>query len=32
MRKFTPAEINYEIHDIELFAIMDSLKHQRHYL
>jgi hypothetical protein len=31
-RKFTPAEINYEIHDKELLAIVDSFKHWRRYL
>jgi len=30
-RKFTPAEINYEIHDKELLAIVDAFKHWRHY-
>jgi len=30
-RKFQPAEINYEIHDKELLAIVDSFKHWRHY-
>jgi len=28
-RKFSPAEINYEIHDKELLAIVDSFKHWR---
>jgi len=28
-RKFTSAEINYEIHDKELLAIVDSFKHWR---
>jgi len=31
-RKFTPPEINYEIHDKELLAIVDSFKHWRRYL
>jgi len=31
-RKFTPAEINYEIHDKELLVIVDSFKHWRRYL
>jgi len=31
-RKFTPAEINYEIHDKECLAIVDSFKHWRRYL
>ena len=26
-RKFTSAEINYEIHDKELLAVVDSFKH-----
>jgi len=30
-RKFTPAEINYEIHDKELLAIVDAFKHWRRY-
>jgi len=30
-RKFQPAEINYEIHDKELLAIVDSFKHWRRY-
>ena len=30
-RKFQPAEINYEIHDKELLAIVDAFKHWRHY-
>jgi hypothetical protein len=30
-RKFTPAEINYEIHDKELLAIVNSFKHWRRY-
>jgi hypothetical protein len=31
-RKFSPAEINYEIHDKELLAIVDSFKTWRRYL
>jgi hypothetical protein len=31
-RKFTPARINYEIHDKELLAIVDSFKVWRRYL
>jgi hypothetical protein len=31
-RKFSPAEINYEIHDKELLAVVDSFKHWRRYL
>jgi len=31
-RKFTSAEINYEIHDKELLAIVESFKHWRRYL
>jgi len=30
-RKFSPVEINYEIHDKELLAIVDSFKHWRRY-
>jgi len=30
-RKFQPAEINYEIHDKELMAIVDAFKHWRRY-
>jgi len=30
-RKFTPAEINYEIHDKKLLAIVDTFKHWRRY-
>jgi len=30
-RKFQPAEINYEIHDKELLAIVDAFKHRRRY-
>ena len=29
--KFPPAEINYEIHDKKLLAIMDAFKHWRRY-
>jgi len=29
--KFQPAEINYEIHDKELLAVVDTFKHWRHY-
>jgi transposase InsO family protein len=31
-RKFTPAEINYEIHDKELLAVVDAFKYWRRYL
>jgi hypothetical protein len=31
-RKFTIAEINYEIHDKELLAIVDSFQEWRHFL
>jgi hypothetical protein len=31
-RKFTVAEINYEIHDKELLAIVDSFQEWRHFL
>jgi hypothetical protein len=31
-RKFTFAEINYEIHDKELLAIVDSFQEWRHFL
>ena len=31
-RKFTAAEINYEIHDKELLAIIDSFQEWRHFL
>jgi hypothetical protein len=31
-RKFTPAEINYEIHDKELLAVVDAFKRWRRYL
>jgi hypothetical protein len=31
-RKFSPAEINYEIHDKELLAIVDCFKAWRRYL
>ena len=30
-RKFSPVEINYEIHDKELLAIVDAFKHWRRY-
>jgi len=30
-RKFPPAEINYEIHDKELLAVVDAFKHWRRY-
>jgi len=30
-RKFQPAEINYEIHDKQLLAIVDAFKHWRSY-
>jgi len=30
-RKFQPMEINYEIHDKELLAIVDTFKHWRCY-
>jgi hypothetical protein len=30
-RKFQPAEINYEIHDKKLLAIVDAFKHWRWY-
>ena len=30
-RKFQPAEINYDIHDKELLAIVDAFKHWRRY-
>ena len=30
-RKFSPAEINYEIHDKELLAIVEGFKHWRRY-
>jgi len=30
-RKFQPAEINYEIHDKELLAVVDTFKHWRQY-
>jgi hypothetical protein len=29
-RKFTPAELNYDIYDKEMLAIVDSLEHYRH--
>ena len=31
-RKMTPAECNYDIHDCEMLAIVESMKHWRHYL
>ncbi len=31
-RKLNPAELNYEIHDKELLAIVQSIQHWRHYL
>jgi hypothetical protein len=31
-QKFTAAEINYEIHDKELLAIVDSFQEWRHFL
>ena len=31
-QKFEAAEINYEIHDKELLAIVDSFEHWRHFL
>jgi hypothetical protein len=31
-QKFTTAEINYEIHDKELLAIVDSFQEWRHFL
>jgi hypothetical protein len=31
-RKFTPAEGNYEVHDKELLAIIESFRHWRVYL
>ena len=30
-RKFQPTEINYEIHDKELLAVVDAFKHWRRY-
>ena len=30
-RKFQPAEINYEVHDKELLAVVDAFKHWRRY-
>jgi len=29
-RKFSPAELNYNIYDKEMLAIVDSLEHYRH--
>jgi len=31
-RKFSPAELNYEIYDKEMLAIVDSLEHYRHFV
>jgi len=31
-RKCTPAECNYDIHDRELLAIVETMRHWRHYL
>ena len=31
-RKFTPVELNYNIHDKELLAIVSAFKQWRHYL
>ena len=31
-RKFTPAELNYQIHDKELMAIVAACEEWRHYL
>lgn len=31
-RKLIPAEVNYDTHDKELLAIVESIKHWRHYL
>jgi hypothetical protein len=30
-RKFNPAELNYEIYDKEMLAIVDTMEHYRHY-
>jgi transposase InsO family protein len=30
-RKFNPAELNYEIYDKEMLAIVEALEHYRHY-
>jgi hypothetical protein len=30
-RKFGPAELNYEIYDKEMLAIVDTMEHYRHY-
>ena len=30
-RKYLPAECNYDIHDREMLAIIESMKHWRHY-
>ena len=31
-RKMSPAEVNYAVHDKEILALVDTLKHWRHYL
>src|SRR5947199_8159998 len=31
-KKFTPAEINYDIHDKEMSAIVDSFKQWEHWI
>ena len=31
-RKLTPAECNYDIHDLEMLAIVSAFQHWRHYL
>lgn len=31
-KKLQPAELNYEVHDLELLAIIRALEHWRHYL
>ena len=30
-RKFNPAELNFEIYDKEMLAIVDTMEHYRHY-
>ena len=30
-RKFNPAELNYEIYDKEMLAIINTMEHYRHY-
>jgi hypothetical protein len=30
-QKFNPAELNYEIYDKEMLAIVEALEHYRHY-